>query len=100
MNTYKLSVLLLLAASPAGLFATTDTDKKIEDAAKSSYNYKTVLENKVSVKSDDGVVTLTGKVPDSDSKALAEDTVDNLLCVVSAVNDIRVVPAAPEHSDP
>jgi osmotically-inducible protein OsmY len=100
MNLYKLSALILIAAGPVGLLASTDNDQKIEDAAKSSYNYKTVLEDKVDITSDNGTVTLTGKVPDSGQKALAQDTVENLPGVVGVVNQIQVVPPGPEHSDP
>jgi osmotically-inducible protein OsmY len=96
---YKLSALVLLATSPLGLMASSDTDQKIVDAATSSYNYKTVLQGKVDIKSDDGNVTLTGKVPDKDQKELAEDTVANLPGVVTVSNKIEVVPVGPDHSD-
>jgi osmotically-inducible protein OsmY len=91
--------LLLTATSlPLALFASS-TDSKIEDAANTSYNYRTVLEGRVSVKSNDGVVTLTGTVLDKDDKALAEDTVENLPGVVKVDNEIEVKAPAPEHSD-
>jgi osmotically-inducible protein OsmY len=91
---------LLLTATtlPLALFASS-TDSKIEDAANASYNYRTVLEGRVSVKSNDGVVTLTGTVLDKDDKALAEDTVENLPGVVKVDNEIEVKAPAPEHSD-
>ena len=78
MKTKNLSALLLLIASPIVLFASHDTDRKIEEAAKASYNYRTILEDHVKVKARDGVVTLTGTVQDVGDKALAEDTVENL----------------------
>jgi hyperosmotically inducible periplasmic protein len=84
---------------PASIFASSATDRKIEDAAKASYNYRTVLEDNVKVKSNDGVVTLTGTVRDSDDKALAADTVENLPGVVSVKNEVVVNSADPEHSD-
>src|SRR3954463_14155966 len=87
MNTRHVSALLLLAASPLAAFASASDDRKIEDAATSSYNYKTVLADNVKVKSHDGVVTLTGTVQDKDDKALATDTVENLPGVVSVKND-------------
>jgi hyperosmotically inducible protein len=90
--------LLLAAALPAALFASS-TDSKIEDAAKASYNYRTVLDGRVQVKANDGVVTLTGTVQDKDDKALAEDTVDNLPGVVRVDNQIEVKSDVPEHSD-
>ena len=74
-------------------------DRKIEDTAEASYNYRTVLEDHVKVKATDGVVTLTGKVVDKADKALAEDTVENLPGVVKVKNDIVVTNANEEHSD-
>jgi hyperosmotically inducible periplasmic protein len=99
MNTHTRIAFLLAATLPAALFASTATDSKIEDAAKNSYNYRTVLADHVTVKSNDGVVTLTGTVQDKDDKALAEDTVENLPGVVSVDNQIAVKSDVPEHSD-
>jgi osmotically-inducible protein OsmY len=81
------------------MFASSSTDGKIEDAAKASYNYRTVLSDRVTVKSNDGIVTLTGTVQDKSDRALAEDTVDNLPGVVSVDNKIVVKSEYPEHSD-
>ena len=53
----------------------------------------------MSVKSDDGVVTLSGTVLDKDDKALAEDTVENLPGVIRVDNQIMVTQQAAEHSD-
>jgi len=99
MKIKNLSVLLILVASPIALLASSETDRKIEDAAKSSYNYRTVLEDNVKVKASDGIVTLSGTVQDKDDKALAEDTVENLPGVLSVKNNIAVKSAYPEHSD-
>ena len=99
MKTKNLSVLLVLLASPLALFASSATDRKIEDAAKASYNYRTVLEDHVKVSVNDGIVTLTGTVLDKDDKALAADTVENLPGVIAVKNEIKVEPAYPEKSD-
>lgn len=99
MKIKNLSALLVLIASPIALFASSTTDRKIEEAAKASYNYRTVLENNVKVKAQDGVVTLTGTVQDKDDRNLAADTVENLPGVVSVNNEIKVDPAYPERSD-
>ena len=99
MKNQHLSALLLLVASPLAMFASSATDRKIEEATKASYNYRTVLEDRVKVKASDGVVTLSGTVPDQDDKALAEDTVENLPGVVSVKNEITVKSTYPEHSD-
>jgi hyperosmotically inducible periplasmic protein len=99
MKTYTRIALLLAATLPVALFASSSTDSKIEDAAKASYNYRTVLHDSVTVKSNDGVVTLTGTVADKDDRALAEDTVENLPGVVSVDNQIVVKSDIPEHSD-
>src|SRR5512147_1699238 len=99
MKNIKLSALFVLLAGPVALFASSATDRKIEDAAKASYNYRTVLEDHVKVKAKDGVVTLTGTVQDKDDSALAVDTVENLPGVVAVHNEIKVEPAYPEKSD-
>src|SRR5882757_6752354 len=99
MKTKDLPALLLLLASPIALFASTATDRKIEDAAKASYNYRTVLEDHVKVSAKDGIVTLTGVVQDKDDKALAADTVENLPGVTSVKNEIVVKSTVPEYSD-
>ena len=99
MKNKNLSALFILIASPFALFASPATDNKIEEAAKASYNYRTVLEGHVQVKARDGVVTLTGTVQDKDDRALAVDTVENLPGVVGVNNQIKVEPAFPEKSD-
>lgn len=99
MKNKNLSALLILAVAPVALFASSETDRKIEDAAKASYNYRTVLDDHVKVKAKDGIVTLTGSVEDKDDKALAADTVENLPGVVAVKNEITVKPSHPEHSD-
>jgi len=99
MKNKNLSALFLVIAGPIALLASSATDRKIEDAAKASYNYQTVLEDHVKVKVRDGVVTLTGTVQDKDDKDLAADTVENLPGVVSVHNEIKVEPTYLEHSD-
>lgn len=99
MKNQKLPALFLVLTSPLLLCAAPETDRKIEDAAKASYNYRTVLEDHVKVKARDGIVTLTGTVQDKDDKALAGDTVENLPGVTGVKNDIVVAPSYPEHSD-
>lgn len=95
----KLTAGLLLLVVPVLLRADAEVDRKIEGAAKATYNYRMVLEDHVKVKAKDGIVTLTGSVPDPDHRALAENTVRNLPGVVQVENRIEVVPPAPEHSD-
>ena len=99
MKTLCLLSLLGITVSPISLFAASATDGQIEDAAKASYNYRTVLEDRVNVAVKDGVVTLTGTVPDRDQKTIAEDTVSNLPGVTGVVDKINVEPEPPEQSD-
>ena len=99
MKLKLLSALLVFIAGPVAAFASSASDRKIEDAAKASYNFRTVLEDHVTVKATDGVVTLTGVVEDKDERALAEDTVENLPGVTSVKNDLTIKPTYPEHSD-
>ncbi len=92
-----LTALLAIAATPFVL--ASDADRKIVDSAKASYNYRTLLEDKVTVRSDNGIVTLTGMVADKDLRALAEDTVSNLPGVQRVDNRITLDPAMQENSD-
>ena len=95
----NLSALVVFIAGPIALLASSATDRKIEDAAKASYNYRVMLDNHVTVKADEGVVTLTGIVADKDLKSIAEDTVSNLPGVLRVENQITLDPALKEHSD-
>lgn len=99
MKINHLTALLVILGSPIALVASHETDRKIENAAKASYNYRTVLEDHVKVKVKDGVVTLTGTVQDQDEKALAEDTVENLPGVTRVKNEITIKSDYPERSD-
>lgn len=99
MKYSQLTAVLLVCASPLAVFASSATDRKIEQAAEASYNYRTVLHENVKVKAHDGMVTLTGTVQDEDDKALAADTVENLPGVSGVKNEITVKSTYPEHSD-
>ena len=99
MKIKNLPALIVIIASPIALFASSTVDRKIEEAAKASYNYRTVLEDHVKVKANDGVVTLTGTVQDKDDRDLAADTVENLPGVTSVKNEITIQSTYPEHSD-
>ncbi len=100
-KTIRFSSLALAAAllAPAGLFA-NDADDRIEKSFKDSYTYRTQLKDAdVSADSENGVVTLKGKVETSDHKALAEDTVRGLPGVVSVNNELKVKSEPKESSD-
>ncbi|HVU35308.1 MAG TPA: BON domain-containing protein [Opitutaceae bacterium] len=99
MKTHTLLALSLCFAGPLALIASSTDDRKIETAARASYNFRTVLEDHVKVKADDGVVTLTGSVQDREDKELAEDTVANLPGVSHVRNNIQVEATYPERSD-
>lgn len=99
MKTKYITALFAVLAGPIALLASSATDRKIEDAAKSSYNYRTVLEDRVKVKANDGIVTLSGTVQDNDDKTLAADTVENLPGVTAVKNEIIVKSSNPEKSD-
>jgi hyperosmotically inducible periplasmic protein len=99
MKTNHLSSLAIALVLPVALFASAETDRRIEEAAKGSYNFRVVLANQVKVKTADGVATLSGSVSDKDDRALAADTVENLPGVVAVKNEITVLETYPEHSD-
>jgi osmotically-inducible protein OsmY len=99
MKTTQLTACLLLIVAPAMLLADSQTDRRIEKAASESYNYRTVLEDHVKVKANEGTVTLTGTVTDADHRTLAEDTVRDLPGVVAVNNEVKVDPEQAELSD-
>ena len=99
MKNKNLSALLIVIASPLALFASHEDDRKIEAAAKASYNFRAVLDDHVKAKASDGIVTLTGTVQDKDDKMLAEDTVENLPGVTRVKNEIKIKSDHPERSD-
>jgi hyperosmotically inducible protein len=99
MKTQYLTASLLFAAAAAGLSASPSVDRKIEKSAEESYNYRKVLDDKVKVSAQDGVVTLTGKVPDRDDKQLAQATVESIPGVSRVDNRIVVDTTMEEKSD-
>lgn len=99
MKTSRLAACLILIA-PLSMWANSTTDHQIEDTAKASYNYRAVLDNKVKVDADNGVVTLTGKVATEEQRRIAEDTVADMPGVTRVDNKIKIDSAsAKEGSD-
>jgi hyperosmotically inducible protein len=90
----------VLLVSSAALRA-SDTDDRIESAAKKSHVFKTYLKaDTIKAESKDGVVTLTGTVADASHKSLAEDTVEGLPGVKSVDNQLKIKGESPaEHTD-
>lgn len=80
---------------PAPAWGDEQLDRKIEQAARSSYNFRAVIDRSVEVKAEDGVVSLRGIVRDPQQKALAESTVRELPGVLSVKNELEA--AAPLH---
>lgn len=99
VKTRTCIALILAAIAPVALSASSAADRQIEETGKSSYVYRTVLEDRVNIKANDGVVTLTGTVQDKDDKNLAADTVENIPGVIRVNNEIKVQLCYPEHSD-
>ena len=99
MKLCRAAVFSLLVVLPLAVFADPATDRKIEEAAASSYNFRTVLEKQVSVKAEEGVVTLSGTVLDQEQKALAEETVRGLPGVREVNNQLEVATKGAERSD-
>lgn len=98
MKTPNLAACVLIMVAPLSLMANTAADRQIEDTAKSSYNYRTVLDHNVKIKADEGVVTLSGKVNSDEQRRIAEDTVAQLPGVVRVDNQVKVE-GAREGSD-
>lgn len=103
MPNYHLSMTAILASLlcvSAPVFA-SDTDDNIVTSAKQSYVFKTYLKgDDVTIKSKDGVVTLTGTVSEESHKALAQEYVAGLPGVKTVDNNLKEKGEVPaEHSD-
>ncbi len=93
------SSFLALLVLPVAVLASSPVDRQIEDGIKASYNFRTLLHDRVTVHSNAGVVTLTGDVRDLDEKRLADDTVANIPGVTQVKNELRLNPTVATHSD-
>ena len=77
----------------------SNMDESIVSSAKKSYVFKTFLkDDKISIKSSEGAVVLTGNVAEESHLSLAKETVANLPGVKSVDNQL-VVKGPPEESD-
>ena len=84
-----LTVLAVLFAAGASLFAST-TDDRIKSSAEKSYVFKTYLNgDDIRIDSKKGVVTLTGTVTQEFHKSLANDTVSGLPGVKRVENKLE-----------
>ena len=99
MKIQKISFLIGFLFAGAALAASSASDQQLEAVVTLSYNYRVILQNHVKVRANDGVVTLSGTVPDPESKELAVDTAAGFPGVVSVVNEIAVTPTDAPHSD-
>jgi hyperosmotically inducible periplasmic protein len=102
-STYALALMIAagtLAVTTVPLRA-SETDDRIESAAKKSYVFKTYLkDDAIKTESKNGAVTLTGTVAEAAHKSLAENTVESLPGVKSVDNQLKVKGESPaEHSD-
>ncbi|HUI08366.1 MAG TPA: BON domain-containing protein [Verrucomicrobiae bacterium] len=89
MIAWAAAMAISLQASAA--FATSETDERIESAARRTYVYRTYLkDDAINIRSEDGIVTLTGTVSDPSHKGLAEDTVEGLPGVKRVVDQLEV----------
>ncbi|MBN1879663.1 BON domain-containing protein [bacterium] len=101
MNLLMIMVVLaMLTVTGAPVWA-SDTDAGIEASAGKLYVFKTFLKgDDVTIKSEDGVVTLTGTVADEPRRLLAEETMANLSGVKSVTNELEIKGESPaENSD-
>jgi hyperosmotically inducible protein len=86
-RTFALTVITLLASGTA--LGASETDERIVSTFPRTYVYKTYLkDDSVTVRSKDGVVTLTGSVADAAHKALAQETAASLPGVTRVDNQL------------
>ena len=84
--------------APAALLA-LPSDHDAEKAIKSTYTYRTTLDNNVKVDVDNGVATLTGKVRDDEQCRIAEDTAAETPGVTRVVNKLKIANDTKGSSD-
>lgn len=95
LSVSRIVAALTLLAFSVPVYA-AKSDDSIESAAKQSYVFKTYLKgDDIKVKSNEGVVTLTGDVSEESHKALASDTVAGLPGVKSVDNKLEVKTESP-----
>jgi hyperosmotically inducible protein len=89
---YPLALVMAAAALVSSTVAVraSDTDDRIESSFKNSYVYKTYLKDeKISISSKDGAVTLSGVVWNDSHKPMAQDVAEALPGVKSVDNRIE-----------
>lgn len=84
---------------PVALWGAETLDHHVEEAARRSHNLRVVLQQRVEVRSEDGVVELKGTVQDLQQKALAEETVRVLPGVRGVENKLDVQLPGRERGD-
>ncbi len=86
----KISALVAAAilAAPVAMFAESSTDSVIESAAKK--NMPSNIADKVTISSQDGVVTLTGNLPNDSQRSIAVSAVKQVPQVKDVTDDIKV----------
>ena len=95
-----LTLAITCMVSHASAQQSSETDDRIEAAAKASYVFRThLIDDSVQTDAKEGVVTLTGNVKEISHKQLAEETVAGLPGVKSVENKIETKDAPPENSD-
>jgi len=92
------TVALLVTSMP---LHASEMDDRIKSSAKKSYVFKTYLKaDDIQIKSNDGIVILTGTVSEESHKSLAQDTLSALPGVKSVDNRLEVKVKSPaENSD-
>ncbi len=97
--TLLTGALALLMMTGSLLAWESETDKRIEAAARKSYVFNTFLKgDDIQIQSQDGIVTLTGTVSEESHLLLAADTVANLPEVKSVDNRLEVKGGMPESN--
>jgi osmotically-inducible protein OsmY len=90
---------LLLSAGLSQAAGSPKDDRRIEAAAAGTYNFKTVLkDDKITVKANSGVVTLTGTTATEHHKWLAEETLLGLSGTKRVENKLAVADDQPAAS--
>ncbi len=90
---------LVLAIAWPAMVAAAEIDRQIEEAAGASRSLRGILQQRVQLTSEGGVVTLRGMVQDVEQKALAEKAVRAIPGVARVENQLEVQFSGRERGD-
>ena len=96
-NLLRVALLVPALVAFVSPLRASETDRRIEDSIKGSYNFKTYLaQDGITIKSSGGVVTLSGTVAEEHHRILAAQTACDFPGVEKVNNELKLKAASPD----